>query len=445
MSNYYDYREIKAKIAERLMTMDGWKVYGYSPDESDAMTDYWSPASWGGVAKKNGYILCVDVYGAAKEQILYDYSASVSVDYDKIRKLETMTQANGASEQEEMSAKKSIEKILAKAKESESTEKKEIGRIPAHMENPGRCNWHIEKDGVYIAKGTGILQMRDGASYSRYYRDDMDSYKKNPMQYEKYWKKTNKDRYTPERLENAWNWHKEEMENRIKSVKKFEDFIKKIDSTCGGMLGNGTVERYEKKIVTEYKEEIKAKETETGFIKPEQCFILKSYFNYGCSKGLVYRIKSITGNLVRAVKLNGKLTKECNGTANQSNHFNISTERLEKFIEKGVIAYCELETVKTPYEVEKVVKVVEKPEQKTTANKATTTESVNENNFTITESHHTKTGEKIYLAKYNEELSRERYISLSKAIKEIGGYYSRFVHAFVFKENPTELLKGVAF
>ena len=83
MGNYYDYQSIKAKIAERLMTMDGWEVHGYKPDESDAMTDYWSPASWGGVAEKNGYILCVDVYGAAKETILYDYSANASVDYDK--------------------------------------------------------------------------------------------------------------------------------------------------------------------------------------------------------------------------------------------------------------------------------------------------------------------------------------------------------------------------
>ena len=170
MSNYYDYQSIKAKIAERLMTMDGWEVHGYKPDESDAMTDYWSPASWGGVAEKNGYILCVDVYGAAKETILYDYSANASVDYDKIRKLEAMTQANGASVQEEESAKKSIEKILAKARENENTEKKEIGRIPAHMENPGRCNWHIEKDGVYIAKGTGILQMK---APSRYHKDDV--------------------------------------------------------------------------------------------------------------------------------------------------------------------------------------------------------------------------------------------------------------------------------
>ena len=41
MSNYYGYQSIKAKIAERLMTMDGWEVHGYKPDESDAMTDYW--------------------------------------------------------------------------------------------------------------------------------------------------------------------------------------------------------------------------------------------------------------------------------------------------------------------------------------------------------------------------------------------------------------------
>lgn len=150
MSNYYEYRDIKVKIAERLMTMDGWKIHGYKPDESDAMTDYWSPANWGGVAEKNSHILCVAVYGAVKETIRYDYVSSASVGYDKIRKSEATTQANGAGAQEEKSTKKSIENLLAKVKESESTEKKEIGRIPAHMENPGRCNWHMEKDGVSI-------------------------------------------------------------------------------------------------------------------------------------------------------------------------------------------------------------------------------------------------------------------------------------------------------
>lgn len=439
MSNYYDYQSIKAKIAERLMTMDGWEVHGYKPDESDAMTDYWSPASWGGVAEKNGYILCVDVYGAAKETILYDYSANASVDYDKIRKLEAMTQANGASVQEEESAKKSIEKILAKARENENTEKKEIGRIPAHMENPGRCNWHIEKDGVYIAKGTGILQMK---APSRYHKDDvkeMNAYTKNPVQCKLDWMEGNKERYKPDRLEDAWEYHRESMEKRIKAVKKFEDFIRKVDSTCGGILGNGTIERYEKKIVTEYKKEIKAVESETGNIEPGQCFILKTSFNYGCCKGYVYRVKYVTNEFVSAVKLNRKLTKECNGTANTSNSFNVQISRLKHFIEKGAIAYCDLKTVKTPYEVEKIIKVVEKPEKETAPN--ITKESVDK--FTVIESQHTKTGEKIFLVKCNEELSKEKFVSLTKSIKELGGYYSRFVHAFVFKENPTQLIQNI--
>lgn len=439
MSNYYDYQSIKARIAERLMTMDGWKVYGYKPDESDAMTDYWSPASWGGVAEKNGYILCVDVYGSAKEIILYDYSGRAPVDYDKIRKLEAMTQANGASAQEEESAKKSIEKILAKAKENETTEKKEIGRIPAHMENPGRCNWHIEKDGVYIAKGTGILQME---APSRYYKDDineMNAYTKNPAQCKLNWMEDNMDRYKPDRLEDAWEYHRESMEKRLKAVKKFEDFIRKVDSTCGGILGNGTIEHYKKKVVTRYKEEIKAVETETGDIKPDQCFILKTSFNYGCHKGYVYRIKSIMGDYVRAVKLNGKLTKECSGTANAANHFSVKIEKLKYFIENGAISYCDLKTVKTPYEVEKIVKVVEKPEKETVPN--TTKESVDK--FTVTESQHTKTGEKIFIVKYNEELSKEKFASLIKSIKEVGGYYSRFVHAFIFKEDPTQLIQNI--
>ena len=75
MSNYYDYREVKVMIAHKLMAMDGWKVYGYKEDRSDSMTDYWDPADWSGIAEKNGYILCVDVYGAAGPQEIRKYKA----------------------------------------------------------------------------------------------------------------------------------------------------------------------------------------------------------------------------------------------------------------------------------------------------------------------------------------------------------------------------------
>ena len=61
MSTYYEYQDVKVMIAHKSMSMDGWKVYGDHTDESDAMTDYFDPAYWGGIAEKNGYILCVDV------------------------------------------------------------------------------------------------------------------------------------------------------------------------------------------------------------------------------------------------------------------------------------------------------------------------------------------------------------------------------------------------
>lgn len=63
--------------------------------------------------------------------------------------------------------------------------------------------------------------------------------------------------------------------------------------------------------------------------------------------------------------------------------------------------------------------------------------------YTVEESQHTKTGEKIYLVKWLDTLSRESYKELSAQIKNIGGYYSRFTHSFIFKADPSEALKGV--
>ena len=74
MSTYYDYREVGVMIAHKLMKMEGWKVYGYKADESDSMTDYYSPAYWNGVAEKNGYVFCFNVYGASKGEEIRKYN-----------------------------------------------------------------------------------------------------------------------------------------------------------------------------------------------------------------------------------------------------------------------------------------------------------------------------------------------------------------------------------
>ncbi len=174
MSNYYGYREVKVMIAHKLMTMDGWKIYGYHPDESDFMTDYYSPVHWDGVAEKNGYVLCVNIYGEAKPQEVRSYSnksATGNKDImEKIAKLEAMTVERGASEAEAASAKASIEKLQKKMSESKE-EYVVVDTVPGHMAHPSKMNWHLEKDGVIVLKGNRILKYSSVYNYYNYERD----------------------------------------------------------------------------------------------------------------------------------------------------------------------------------------------------------------------------------------------------------------------------------
>ena len=74
MSNYYEYQDVKVMTAHKLMSMEGWKVYGYKADESDSMVDYYSPAHWDGIAEKNGYILCVNVWSTSESKEVRQYN-----------------------------------------------------------------------------------------------------------------------------------------------------------------------------------------------------------------------------------------------------------------------------------------------------------------------------------------------------------------------------------
>lgn len=463
MSNYYDYREVKVMIAHKLMSMEGWKVYGYKEDRSDSMTDYWDPANWAGVAEKNGYILCVDVYGAAEPQEIKKYNYS-GFTYDhsiaeKIKKLEAMTVERGASEAESASAKIMIERLQKKAEEAAENASKYIvvGTIPGHMAHPPKMNWHIEKDGIIIAKGNGILKFSHIWKYYSYNRDMewLNEYKQDKKEYA--------DKHTRDIINRGYydneedarkntERHLEDLEEDIKLIDKFEAFINKIDTTCGGLLGEGDGVIYEKVTVTEYKKENKVVEDAIGCIKEGQCFILKSNFNYGRFKGYTYRIHETTyedgQKRYHAYKLNGKKTKECTGQANQSNYWYIyDTEKFLKWFSQNALAWCHIEEVKTPYEVEKVVKKTINAEKKNTTSttkETARTEEPNVNAYTyeVSEDTDTRTGERIYLVKVAEKLNREEYIQVNKYIKSLGGYYSRFKRAFLFRENPTEKLNG---
>lgn len=454
MSNYYDYREVKVMIAHRLMALDGWKVYGYSPDQSDSMTDYYCPATWGGIAEKNGYVLCIDVYGAREPQEIrkynytgFSYDSSIT---DKIKKLEAMTVERGASEQEEQSAKIMIERLQKKAEENADNQSKYIvtGMIPGHQAHPNKCNWHIEKDGIIIANGNGILK------YSGiYYKEDYKKQTEKEIREEITRRNSGASWFNDEELEKSVKYQLEEQEKSLKLKADFDKFINKLDTTCGGLLGEGDGFIYEKVTVTEYKKENKVFETESGEIKEGQCFILKSNFNYGCYKGLVYRIHETVYNTpekgetkhYHAYKLNGKLTKECTGQANTNNRFGLyNTEKFMKWINEGAIAWCEIKEVKTPYDVEKVIKkkisnnTDEKKADQTIVETKTTVKAAY--TYDIAEDIDTRDDSKIWVVKVKEKV--EDFSALRADMKKIDAYYSKFKHGFIFKYNPTEVLNG---
>ncbi len=453
MSNYYDYREVKVMIAHELMKMEGWKVYGYSPDQSDSMTDYYCPASWGGVAEKNGYILCVDVYGAKEKEEIRKYN-HVAFTYDKniidkIAKLKAMTVERGASESEAASAKIMIERLQKKAEESKENNNKYsvIGFIPGHMAHPHKCNWHIEKDGIIVAKGNGILK------YSHiYYKDNYKAKTENEIREEITRRNQGYSWFNKTELEKTVKYELEEQEEILKLKKAFDNFINKLNTTCGCLVGDGDIQQYEKVTITEYKSELKAVETISGSIKEGQCFILKTSFNYGRRKGLVYRIRETEYNgqkYYHAYKLNGKLTKECHGNADTSNKWLYMDEKFLKWIEKGCISWCELQEVKTPYEVEKIVKKTIRAEKKTKEKSTTKAEKEQQEkaatttiDYVIEESEHTITKEQLWLVKIKSNLSKSEFEKLKREYATIKGYYSKFTHSFIFKYNPTEKLKS---
>lgn len=443
-------------IAHKLMNMEGWKVYGYHADESDSMTDYYSPAYWNGVAEKNGYILCVNVHGAREPEEIRKYNydgkmTDISIT-EKIKKLQQMTVERGASEAEAETARNMIIKL--QAKQTETTEKYIVtGIIPGHLANPPRCNWHIEKDGIIVVKGSGLLKYAAVDDYYRYNRcfEDLNKWKANEEKYIDDFVHDNMHRWndSEERSRECALSHIEQLKKDDSLIQQFEAFINKIDTTCGGLLGEGDGIVYEKVTVTEYKKENKAIETTNGSLKDGQCFILKSSFNYGRYKGLVYRIHEIGEEgkkYFTAYKLNGKLTKECHGLASQNNTWHIGTvDTITKWIDKGAISWCDIQEVKTPYEVEKVIKKTlkaeKKPAQKTTTEATEKASSGVDNlTFEVSEDTDTRTNEKIYLVKVAEKLRREEYVKVNKYMKSIGGYYSKFKHAFLFKENPATLL-----
>jgi phospholipid N-methyltransferase len=370
-SNYYEMRSAKVRIAHELMDR-GWDVKGYKKDESDSMTDYWSPANWGGIAIKNGFVLCVDTpYEAKKEPIKkYNYNGGLSVtDKERIEKLKEMTQERGATEGEEANAKALIEKI--KNNKSDIPEYEITGYTIAHMANPGRCKWHIEKDGSIYDKGTGITK------YSEV--PDEWIFDINTMEF--------KDGYK--------TWQRRSLtENQLKAVNDLKALILRWERIVNSMNGMGdgtketeeqakeqqTNEKMEKVIKKVTKKVLKMVEIKRDYFKIGDYLTLPYHGHYwkitgehmqkGTWKGIKEERKAFTYEIVGSASRGYKPLK------NPKSYYNYEYQMIPK-IEKGEIKIFELKEVEEVTEIEKWIRVktpkAKKQTAKTKAKENTTT------------------------------------------------------------------------
>ena len=60
--------------------------------------------------------------------------------------------------------------------------------------------------------------------------------------------------------------------------------------------------------------------------------------------------------------------------------------------------------------------------------------------YKITKGEDTRDGSELWIVRIAENLTKEEYIAENKAMKERKAYYSKFLHGFIFRYDPTEIL-----
>lgn len=291
MTDYYDKQRAKVAIAHELQD-HGWKLYGYHADQSDIMTDYWCPASWDGIATKDGYVLCIGIYGT-RDSGRQVTEQSYQVDHEKIRKLQTLASDSGATADEKLAALGRIEVIKQQARDSVRV----IDTWPTYQDHPGRAVWHLEKDGAILAKGTGVYSLLDC----------------------------------------------NDREGTKTRVSAFVGNVEKAMSSTSEVVAESVKVRKTVKQV---------QETGTGSLSVGQIIIVKSPFTGGVYPGAFQCVRQ-TGTSFVFARLSKRLDKTMS-THTPGNSLWIRPEWLEKYMSKGSIAWgsvvdVEEVTTKTVY------------------------------------------------------------------------------------------------
>jgi len=440
---YYEDKQNSLIAIMQGLEFRGWLIYGYKPNMSDAMIDYFDPARWDGIAVKNGYILVVDCYNGGKiggNYIHQSYDVKIQ---QKLQKLYALRDNHAASAGEKANAQAIIDSLSKKV----VTEIMEESGLPevAYQKNPGNAKWHIEKDNKIIAKGTGVFNFY---SFDKYYGKSNYDYKKYENNRHSYrimeWYKT----------EEQWNEHfnKHILPNRKESIKlldKYDALLDKWDSLVQIRLGEGEVEILVEKIVKKesFYYVAEKSDTPTDYVR-----LGKNWTSYhGLESERVYKVKD--GNYFKLTRQwivlsDGKHIKAYKPEPNKSTHPTLAWIEKSDFVE-GHIVYVNLvqkveitEEVVWEREPKSKPKSVKAKKKSNTPSKEVLTQRPTEDKYSklIASGHvkyfeHTRTGEMLKVLVIAEDLGKEGFIEFNKYMVQSGkGYYSRLAQGWILKE-----------
>lgn len=443
--DYYDKQDSLIALMRGLQYR-GWLIYGYNPDQSDSMTDYFHPASWDGIAVKNGYILVIDCYRGGSiggSYIHRSYDAKIQ---QKLQKLYALRDNHAASEGEKANAQAIIDSLSKKV----VTEIMEESGQPevTYQKNPGNAKWHIEKDGKIIDKGAGVFIFGNVDKYDRgestydYKRRDDNFHSYRTMEYystDEIWDKHYANDIMPDRNEAK------------KLLDKYVALLNKWDSHVVIKLGDGDTDglvqkTVEKKTVYHVAE---ISDTPTEYVQ-----VGKGWTRYhGLEKGYIYKVKDegyfkLTPKWITLK--DGKGIKAYKPEPNKSTKRTFVHINENDFSEKNAV-YINL--VQKEEITEELVWVREskakpKPTKQQTKKcdapkKEIIVQDSTEDKFSklienghVKDFEHTRTGEMLKVLVVTEDLGKEGFIEFNKhMIKSGKGYYSRPAQGWILKDK----------
>lgn len=407
MSNYYEKRNAKVNIAHELMNR-GWEVFGYKADESDSMTDYYSPANWDGIATKNGFVLVVDTkYSGNSGRIQTQRNFEKNNNFDKIEKLSRMTQENGCTAAEEQNAKDMINKL----KENNKVKENVVCVWPEFMVNPKGCIWHIEKEGAIVAKGRTLTTF---AAVPESYMFDI-----------------NKEEYK-ENYKYCYTWDGEKVERKLNeketaAVKAFKKFLSKIESAVAVKIGEGEEEKLikvieEKKTIKLVKQQIDRKES----LQPGDVVYIDSSTGY-------VKILEVHEGHYTSIKVSGRTWKE---SKSRHPYVNLNRKSFDGSLNRGFLKVYNIEEVE---EIEMIEKWVKDKKQNKTTKKAAKTVNTFDKDILLNESLEVEEVEKVVL---NEEKNGVEIYFTGKPSEEVrnnlksnGFRWSKYNKCWYAKQN----------